>query len=168
MAAAARDRRYEIATPLLLWSAGLHLRHITEGGDPFESTTARPLDFGHWSAHKLEQMTKFRLRHGEAVAIGVALDVVYCAVSGLLDWDSAERVLRCLRELGFRLWDDTMTDTATLLEGLEEFRQHLGGTLTVTLIEGIGRPIEVHELSTDCILAAIEHLSARRRRKVAH
>ncbi len=52
-------------------SAVLHLRHIATSGDPFEQGSSRPLDFGHWAAHKLEQMTQHRLRHGEAVAIGL-------------------------------------------------------------------------------------------------
>ncbi|HEX6767221.1 MAG TPA: 3-dehydroquinate synthase, partial [Polyangiaceae bacterium] len=29
--------------------AALHLRHIREGGDPFEMGSARPLDYGHWA-----------------------------------------------------------------------------------------------------------------------
>ena len=57
--------------PIIEESARWHLRHITEGGDPIEMLEARPLDFGHWSAHKLETMANFELRHGEAVAIGL-------------------------------------------------------------------------------------------------
>ena len=44
----------------------------------------RPLDFGHWSAHKLEQLTCNEVNHGEAVAIGVALDTRYSILSGHL------------------------------------------------------------------------------------
>src|SRR6266481_7203337 len=58
---------------LIKGSAELHMRQIRLGGDPFEMGSARPLDFGHWSAHKLEQLTKNQLNHGEAVAIGIAL-----------------------------------------------------------------------------------------------
>ena len=58
----------------------LHLDHIADYGDPFEMGSSRPLDFGHWAAHKLEHLTDYRLRHGEAVAIGMALD---CTLS---DW----------------------------------------------------------------------------------
>ena len=47
-------------------SAALHLSHIATAGDPFEQTSSRPLDFGHWAAHKLEQLSRHRLRHGEA------------------------------------------------------------------------------------------------------
>src|SRR6476661_2818889 len=54
--------------------AMLHMRQIVNGGDPFEMGSARPLDYGHWVAHKLEMLTRNALRHGEAVAIGIALD----------------------------------------------------------------------------------------------
>jgi 3-dehydroquinate synthase len=154
-------RRHEVAVPILRRSAELHLRHIAEGGDPFEATTARPLDLGHWSAHKLEQMTEFRLRHGEAVAIGLALDIVYARSAGILGDTEAEAVLDCLERLGFVLHDDAMRDVDGLLDGIEEFRQHLGGQLTITLIRGVGRPLEVHEMQPSGVRAAIEHLRLR-------
>ena len=64
--------------------AELHMHQIAHGGDPFETGSARPLDFGHWAAHKLEMLTRHHLRHGEAVAIGIALDTRYSVLSGLL------------------------------------------------------------------------------------
>ena len=57
--------------------AELHLEHIATNGDPFEQGSARPLDFGHWAAHKLEELTHATVRHGEAVAIGIMLDCLY-------------------------------------------------------------------------------------------
>jgi len=153
------------SVPLLNRSARVHMQHITDGGDPFERTRARPLDFGHWSAHKLEQMTDFRLRHGEAVAIGVALDVVYSAMTGMLDWAEMERVLECLRELGFALHDPALREAETLLLGLEEFRQHLGGQLTLTLIEGIGRQVDVHDMSEATVLDAVDFLAEAAERR---
>src|SRR5262249_57476495 len=67
-----RDRDMTAAQPVIRAAAEWHRKHITRGGDPFENEVARPLDFGHWSAHKLETLSDFGLRHGEAVAIGVA------------------------------------------------------------------------------------------------
>ena len=64
--------------------AELHMHQIAHGGDPFETGSARPLDFGHWAAHKLEMLTRHHLRHGEAVALGIALDSRYSVLSGLL------------------------------------------------------------------------------------
>lgn len=152
-------RDLEAAMPVIIRSAELHLRHITEGGDAFELTTARPLDFGHWAAHKLEQMSYFDLRHGEAVAIGIALDVIYSNMVGLLHDDDTEEILDCLRALGYNLWHDTLRDGDQLMKGLDEFQEHLGGELTIALLEGIGKSIDVHEIDTAKMRQAIEQLA---------
>jgi len=128
--------------------AELHLQHIA-GADPFESGSSRPLDFGHWSAHKLEQLSNFTIRHGEAVAIGIALDTVYSFLSGRLKEPSMKRVLKLLKTLGFPLTDPMLEITdakSPLLEGLNEFREHLGGRLTIMLLRDIGAGEEVHEI----------------------
>jgi 3-dehydroquinate synthase len=139
-------------------SAELHLDHITRGGDPFAMLEARPLDFGHWSAHKLEAMTDFSLRHGEAVAIGIAIDTVYASLALGLPDDDAARVLSCLRRLGFTLDHPQLGDFQQLLTGLEEFRQHLGGRLTLTMLAGIGRPVDVHEVDHKLLRRAVERV----------
>ena len=146
-------------------SAELHLHHITAstseggGGDPFENQTARPLDFGHWAAHKIETLSGFELRHGEAVALGLALDVTYAARVGLLEEAVADDIRRTLSMMGFELSHPLLGDPA-LLDGLDEFRQHLGGRLTVTLIEGVGRPVDVHEIDHDQMRRAAHQLLA--------
>jgi 3-dehydroquinate synthase len=157
-AVAIRGRSLSEALPVIRASAEWHRRHITLGGDPFESREARPLDFGHWSAHKLESMTDFRLRHGEAVAIGVAIDTVYSSLALGLPPEDAERVLRCLSDLGFALGDPSLRDTAALFDGLEEFRQHLGGRLTLTMLRGVGDPVDVHEIDVPLMREAIRRL----------
>src|SRR5229473_3859961 len=121
---------------LIYRCAELHLDHLATSGDPFEFGSARPLDFGHWSAHKLEQLSEFRLRHGEAVAIGIALDVIYSRRHGYLDGPSAERVLKLLERLGFDLYASELShvdadNSLIVCSGLEEFREHLGGELTI-------------------------------------
>ena len=147
--------------------AELHLRHISEGGDPFEHGSARPLDFGHWSAHKLEQLTHFGLRHGEAVAIGISLDTRYSAEIGWLPTADTDRVAALLEKLGFTLWSATLEQRSAdgrraVLAGLEEFREHLGGELTVTLLREIGRGEEVHAMRDDAIEASIQWMRERR------
>ena len=145
---------------LIRYCAGLHLQHIGAGGDPFEFGSARPLDFGHWAAHKLEQMSGFTLRHGEAVAIGIALDVVYSRRAGYLGEAEADRVLRLLEKLGFELGNDDL-QRAELLAGVEEFREHLGGRLAITLLRGIGVGFEVNEMKVEMIREAIRELTQR-------
>lgn len=137
-------------------SANWHLKHITAGGDPFEMLEARPLDFGHWSAHKLEAMSHFELRHGEAVAIGVAVDTVYSSLVHGLPESEADRVLQSLERLKLLNDHPTLRRTDELFQGLEEFRQHLGGRLTVTMLSEIGRPIDVHEVDRVRMKEAIQ------------
>ena len=88
---------------LIYRCAEMHMEHIAQGGDPFESGSSRPLDFGHWAAHKLEYMTNYQLRHGEAVAIGMALDLVYAHFIGLINKDTLDRILNVLEQIGFDL-----------------------------------------------------------------
>src|SRR5882724_1149378 len=151
---------------LIYRCAELHVNHIATAGDPFEFGSARPLDFGHWSAHKLEQLSEYKIRHGEGVAIGIALDTIYSHRIGLLDEASAERVLRLLETLGFELYANELfhadsEGSLLILGGLEEFREHLGGDLTVTLLKTIGKVIEVHEMSLPKVIEAIHELQSR-------
>jgi len=157
-----RKRDMSAAVPVIQRCAELHLAHIVGGGDPFESQEARPLDYGHWAAHKLEQLTEFQLSHGEAVAIGVALDTRYSAEIGWLTHGESDRVLSCLERLGLPVSHPALADTR-LTEGLEEFREHLGGNLTVTLLRGIGSPSDANAMSTDAIRRSIDAIMSSSR-----
>ncbi|SFE21548.1 3-dehydroquinate synthase [Spirosoma endophyticum] len=139
--------------------AQMHLQHIS-GGDPFEMGSSRPLDFGHWSAHKLEQLTNFELRHGEAVAIGIALDSIYSQQLGWLTDADTNRILTTLRTLGFSLYQPMLDadNSAGVLKGLSEFREHLGGQLTIMLLKDIGLGVEVHEMDATLVRQAIATL----------
>jgi 3-dehydroquinate synthase len=152
--------------------ARLHMHQIANGGDPFETGSARPLDYGHWSAHKLEGLTRHALRHGEAVAIGIALDARYSVLAGLLPDGEDLRVLRLLARLGFTLWDDALDlrddkKRRRVIAGLADFQEHLGGELTVTLLAGIGRGVEVHVMDQALIEQAVRWLKAESRKLAA-
>jgi 3-dehydroquinate synthase len=143
--------------------AELHMKQIGQGGDPFETGSARPLDYGHWSAHKLESLTSHELRHGEAVAIGLALDTRYSVQVGLLAPGGEERVYSLLKSLGFHLWHPALERRDAdgewlLLRGLQEFREHLGGDLTITLLQSLGVGVEVHQMDSREILRALTWL----------
>jgi len=143
-------------------SAELHARHIAEGGDPFEQGSARPLDLGHWAAHRLESLTDHRMSHGAAVAVGLALDVLCARGLGLLAADDARRVIGLLGALGFRTYAPELhlEGGRALLAGLEEFREHLGGRLTLVLPAGIGVATQVHALDPAQVRAAADELRA--------
>ena len=149
---------------LIYRCAEMHLQHIA-GGDPFEQGSSRPLDFGHWSAHKLEALSNYQIRHGEAVAMGIALDSVYSHLQGSLSAAELEQILTVIRTLGFDLYAPEMgqhledaTQPASLLHGLEEFREHLGGKLTIMLLTQIGKGIEVNDMNNQLVVKAIKWL----------
>ncbi|HEX2841080.1 3-dehydroquinate synthase [Hyphomicrobium sp.] len=148
---------------LIRHCALLHMRQIAHGGDPFERGSVRPLDFGHWAAHKLEVLSRYELRHGEAVAIGIALDTRYSVLAGLLPAGEELRVCQLLKRLGFALWHEACDLRAPdgqrlLLRGLEEFREHLGGELTITLLSELGTGVEVHTMDAGLIAEAVDWL----------
>ena len=145
-------------------SAEEHVDHISTSGDPYELGSARPLDFGHWVAHKLEQISAFRIGHGEAVAVGLAVDLIYSKRVGIISKDDCDRILNLIRSTGFNIYDPELSriesGRSVILQGLEEFREHLGGILTITLVPEIGRKIEVNDMDETEILASIDELSS--------
>jgi 3-dehydroquinate synthase len=145
---------------MIIRCAELHLEHIAGAGDPFEYGSSRPLDFGHWNAHKLEELTRHELRHGEAVAIGIALDSLYSQQLGLLGDLDLYRILALLEDLGFNLYHQALS-WLDIEKALSEFQEHLGGELSITLLGGIGKKIEVHEINTQVMKKCIEMLADR-------
>jgi 3-dehydroquinate synthase len=146
-------------------SAMLHARHIAEGGDPFECGSSRPLDFGHWAAHKLESLTAYELQHDHAVAVGLALDTLYSARAGIAPQSLVDRVFPVLKGLRLAVyhpaldWRDAL-DQRKVLAGLDEFREHLGGELTLLMLQDIGHGIDVHEVDYALVESCMDELGA--------
>ncbi len=158
-----RRRDGEAMQRLIHRCAELHLDHIANSGDAFEQGSSRPLDFGHWAAHKLEQLSDYQLRHGEAVAVGIAIDATYSVLTGRLPEADRRRIVSLLLRLGLPVHTPELEleqdGRRAFLAGRDEFREHLGGRLTVMLLTGLGRGIEVHELADREILEAVDMLS---------
>ena len=162
VASALANRDMDVMQRVIYRCAELHLQHIA-GSDPFETGSSRPLDFGHWAAHKLEQLTEYRLRHGEAVAVGIALDTTYSHLCGKLSKAEWLRIMNLLMELGLPVYVPELEtgddfESGSLLSGLAEFREHLGGELTIMLLERIGCGVEVHEMDRGIIRRSIATL----------
>ncbi|MCF6287457.1 MAG: 3-dehydroquinate synthase, partial [Candidatus Hydrogenedentes bacterium] len=159
-AEAIRQRDEDAGIPVIRASAKHHFDHITRNGDPFERGDARPLDFGHWAAHKLEQMSGYTIRHGAAVAIGLALDVTYARLQGWLDESVHERILQTLDALGFTLQHPLLKQRDTLMGGLSDFQEHLGGVRSIPMIRDVGDAFEVHEIDEAVMAQALAWLRA--------
>ncbi|WP_282051099.1 3-dehydroquinate synthase [Maribacter aquivivus] len=160
-ATALKNREMEPMQYVIYKCAEMHMHHIAQGGDPFESGSSRPLDFGHWAAHKMEYMTNYELRHGEAVAKGIALDVTYAQLVGLISEADLQHILDVMIAIGFDLSLPVQSaeQITSLLNGIEEFREHLGGQLTITLISDLGVKHDVHTIDIDLMTQAVTKLN---------
>ncbi|MEP2690577.1 3-dehydroquinate synthase [Maribacter dokdonensis] len=160
-AVALKNREMEAMQYVIYKCAEMHMHHIAQGGDPFESGSSRPLDFGHWAAHKMEFMTNYELRHGEAVAKGIALDVTYAQLVGLISEEDLQHILDVMIAIGFDLSLPVQSNDKIeqLLNGIEEFREHLGGQLTITLISDLGVKYDVHTIDMELMSKAITKLN---------
>jgi len=161
-----RRRDEDAVESVIKRCAAIHLKHIQSSGDPFEYGTARPLDFGHWSAHKLEILSGYEIGHGQAVSIGIALDAVYASHVGLITLRERDSIIDALEQTGLPVWSHylehrTPSGEPEILKGLAEFQEHLGGELHITLPHGIGSRVEVHKMDPDLIAQAVAYLKQR-------
>lgn len=164
-ASALAQRNHDAMVELIRRCALLHLDHICNAGDPFEQGSSRPLDFGHWSAHRLEIISDHELNHGEAVAIGVAIDLCYAALINRVSQASVSLILDALATIGFALWHDALDldnppGRRSILKGLEQFREHLGGELTLAMPDGLGHRKDIHELDEALLEQALLNLNS--------
>ncbi|HIH2762445.1 MAG TPA: 3-dehydroquinate synthase [Candidatus Azoamicus sp. MARI] len=139
--------------------AKLHAEHISKYGDPFEQTSSRPLDFGHWIAHKLESMSKYKISHGEAVGIGLIIDSTYSYLIKLLKKNEWKRIIRCMINLHMKIFCELLLKKEKIYEifnGVEEFREHLGGKLTITLLKAIGEKIDINHINKYIYIKSIK------------
>jgi 3-dehydroquinate synthase len=167
-AEALKNRDIAAMETLIRRCAIVHLDHISSAGDPFETGSARPLDFGHWSAHKIETMSDYWVGHGQAVAVGIALDSCYAMREGLITSEQFERILDGLTACGLPIYLDYLSRRTggelDILAGLTDFREHLGGRLNVTLPDNLGDKCELHHLDESIITEAVEYLRTRKSR----
>lgn len=164
-----QEREQGVMERLVYRTAEMHLEHISTSGDPFEMGSARPLDFGHWAAHQLELMSGFELGHGYAVSIGIALDTTYAMLQGLITAEECEAVVCGLEQSGLPVWSELLERRGSgggydVMEGLELFREHLGGELCVTLPAPLGARVEVRSINEELMIRALEVLGERQRR----
>jgi len=116
-------------------------------------------------------MSDYEVKHGEAVAIGMLVDARYSYEIGLLSEHSLNRIKHLIEGLGFQLWHPALENKNTsndlvILEGIEEFREHLGGELSITLLKEIGTGVEVHKIDLDIMRSSLNCLKGLKCEKI--
>ena len=99
------------------------------------------------------------------MAIGIALDTTYSYLAGFLPEDDLRRIIFVLPALGLSVYVPELgqhlereNDPASVLGGLDEFREHLGGSLTILMLRSIGAPFDVHDIRRDVMIRSISVL----------
>ena len=92
------------------------------------------------------------------MAVGIALDSAYSYLAGFTQRSGPEGAsVKVFHELGLPTFVPELAHP-DVIRGLGEFREHLGGELTIMLLEGVGRGVEVHELDETRVQRAITQL----------
>jgi len=155
------EEQLEIAEELIWLSVQNHLEQIQtnpyEKRDPKTGYLTKPLDYGHAEAHRLEMLTHNRLSHGQAVAIGIAISSHISMQRGYITEDEFDTIIQLLRGARLPTYDRAAT-VKGLWPGYEQFRQHLGGDLAITLLDGIGGKQEVGDITREELGTALIHL----------
>jgi 3-dehydroquinate synthase len=68
--------------------------------DPYEMGFRAALNLGHTVGHAVELASKFQLRHGEAVAIGLVVEAKYAERTGIADKGLADEIAAVLSTIG--------------------------------------------------------------------
>ncbi len=154
---------------LLQQSAALHADFAASTVDEDVYGPEGPLALGAWAAERIELHTERRIRQGEALAVGIALDTTLGALHGTNTEGEREAIHRLLERLGLRLWHDALGNVDSegrllLLDGLSE--RASGRAPHVPLLRnGIGNGVMPHDLREDVLREAITRLAVRDARR---
>lgn len=137
---AALDPDSPVLRELVVAKIALKARVVT--ADLRESDLREILNYGHTFAHAVEQVSGYRRRHGEAVAIGIAYVARLAQLTGRLDEADVARHLRVLEAVGLpttytppqgSTWEDHLT-------AMRRDKKTRGDLLRFVVLDGIGRP----------------------------
>jgi 3-dehydroquinate synthase len=139
-------------TELVSRAMAVKIRTIEE--DPFERGIRASLNTGHTVGHGIEQATRFALRHGEAVAIGLVAEARLAERMGLAQAGLAARIAAALRGLGLPTAMPEGLDRQAFVAALQRDKKRSGGAVRFAL------PVRVGEVRTGVLVdaALIEEL----------
>ncbi len=105
--------------------------------DEFDTGARQFLNFGHTFGHAAEALSAYRLLHGEAVAMGMAVMVRSAARAGICREEAARRLLGLLEAWG--LPSSPPYAAADLARAAGADKKTAGGRITLVVPEAVGR-----------------------------
>ena len=127
------------------------------GSDFKEGDLREILNYGHTLGHAIERHEEYRLRHGEAVAIGLMYAATLANLSGHLDSETTERHRRILESLGLPL---TYTSEAwpNLLTKMSLDKKTRAKKLRFVILDGIAKPTRLEDPDPELLARAYKEV----------
>ena len=126
-------------------------------GDLRESGRRVVLNYGHTLGHAIEKIERYRRRHGEAVAIGMVYAAVLSRITGRADL--VERTRSILARVGLPVsYPSGRLDD--LLAAMRLDKKNTGQTQRFVLLDGIGKPTLVDDVTGEQLATAYEEICA--------
>lgn len=127
--------------------------------DPFERGRRAVLNLGHTVGHALERLSDYQLRHGEAVAIGMAVAARLSEVLGLADLGLAEQISAVLASAGLPVrcpkWP-----ASDIWVAMQYDKKRKGHSLRWILPEAIGRVVVKDDVPEQLVRSVLIELGA--------
>jgi 3-dehydroquinate synthase len=115
------------------------------------------LNYGHTMAHAVEKGTGYRVRHGEAVALGMVYVAELARLAGRLDPATAQRHSDVLASVGL----PTRFDELPFEDALATMRvdkKSRGSQLRFVVLDGLAKPVILADPDEQLLRAAYDHL----------
>jgi 3-dehydroquinate synthase len=146
----------EALTPLI--EAAVRVKAAVVADDEREAGRRAVLNYGHTLGHALERLAGYgRLRHGDAVALGMVFAARVAEAVGIAPPGLADGHVRVLAAMGLPTGGVEL-DPAAVLAAMATDKKHLGG-LRLVLLRAVGQPVVVPAPDQAVLAAAIGSLA---------
>ncbi len=131
--------------------------------DPYEKGNRALLNLGHTFAHAIEQASRYQLRHGEAVAVGLIAAANLSTRLGFCSPELQPRIAQVLARCNLPVSIPADLSPETLLAAMQTDKKRAAGRLHFVLLRDIGDAFLCGDVERDAVLAMLSELSKSRR-----
>jgi 3-dehydroquinate synthase len=117
----------------------VRMKAAVVSADLREAGPREMLNYGHTLGHAIERTEHYRLRHGEAVAIGMVYAAAVARLAGRLDAATADRHRRVLAAVGLPV-SYPAGAWPRLREAMAVDKKARGARLRLVVLDGLARP----------------------------
>ena len=138
----------------------IRMKVVVVSADLREAGQREMLNYGHTLGHAIERAEGYRLRHGEAVSIGMVFAATVAALAGRLGQDAADRHRAVLTSVGLPVsyqpgaW-------RRLRETMAVDKKTRGDRLRLIVLDGLAKPAILEDPPEDLLAQAYAEVSGR-------